>query len=92
MAPVSEKVLSGSGYVCIDEMALGCIMVRGPVGGGSVMLWATFYWETLDPGIHEDVNLPHTSYLQDSFIYHIVKQHTVKKYDEPLLLSDCATL
>ncbi|MCI4380731.1 hypothetical protein PGIGA_G00243310 [Pangasianodon gigas] len=30
---------------------------------GSVMLWAMFCWETLGPGIHVDVTLRHTNYL-----------------------------
>lgn len=29
---------------------------------GNVMLWATFSWETLGPGIHADVTLTHTTY------------------------------
>ena len=31
--------------------------------GGSVMLWAMFCWETLGPGIHVDVTLICTTYL-----------------------------
>ncbi|KAF7659717.1 hypothetical protein LDENG_00294150 [Lucifuga dentata] len=32
-------------------------------GGGSVMIWAMFCWETLCPGIHVDVTLTRTTYL-----------------------------
>ncbi|KAK3564923.1 hypothetical protein QTP86_031044 [Hemibagrus guttatus] len=32
-------------------------------GGGSVMLWAMFCWETLGPAIHVDVTLTRTTYL-----------------------------
>ncbi|MCJ8743381.1 hypothetical protein PDJAM_G00093370 [Pangasius djambal] len=45
------------------EMAPGCTMGRRQAGGGSVMLWATFCWETLRPGIHVDVTLTRPTYL-----------------------------
>ena len=45
------------------EMAPGCIMGRRQAGRGSIMLWVIFCWETLDPGIHVDVTLTHTTYL-----------------------------
>jgi len=32
-------------------------------GGGGVMLWAMFCWETLHPAIHVEVNLTSTTYL-----------------------------
>ncbi|MCJ8739854.1 hypothetical protein PDJAM_G00052120 [Pangasius djambal] len=38
-----------------EEMTPGCPMRRRQAGGGSVMLWATFYWETLGPGLHGDI-------------------------------------
>ena len=46
-----------------EEMAPGCTMGRRQAGGGSVMLWAMFCWETLGPGIHVDVTLTRTTYL-----------------------------
>ncbi|MCI4379860.1 hypothetical protein PGIGA_G00233280, partial [Pangasianodon gigas] len=56
------------GRVCVhrlpgEEMAPGCTMERTQAGGGSVMLWAMFCWETLGPGIHVDAILTHTTYL-----------------------------
>ncbi|KAK3539724.1 hypothetical protein QTP70_012747 [Hemibagrus guttatus] len=44
-------------------MAPGCTMGRRRAGGGSVMLWAMFCWETLGPAIHVDVTLTRTTYL-----------------------------
>ena len=44
-------------------MAPGCTMGRSQAGGGSVMLWAMFCWETLGPAIHVDVTLTRTTYL-----------------------------
>uniref|UniRef100_A0A8C4Q1N8 Transposable element Tc1 transposase n=1 Tax=Eptatretus burgeri TaxID=7764 RepID=A0A8C4Q1N8_EPTBU len=41
----------------------GEVMARGCTGGGSVMLWAMFCWETLGPAIHVDVNLTRVTYL-----------------------------
>lgn len=32
-----------------EEMAVGCTMGRKQACGGSVMLWAMFFWETLGP-------------------------------------------
>ncbi|KAJ8417445.1 hypothetical protein AAFF_G00286720 [Aldrovandia affinis] len=46
-----------------EEMAPGYTMGRKQAGGGSVMLWAMFCWETLGPGIHVDVTLTRTTYL-----------------------------
>ena len=46
-----------------EYMAPGCTMGRRQAGGGSVMLWAMFCWETLDPAIQVDVNLTGTTYL-----------------------------
>ncbi|MCI4388645.1 hypothetical protein PGIGA_G00088540 [Pangasianodon gigas] len=46
-----------------EEMAPACTMGRMQAGGGSVMLWAMFCWETLGPGIHVDSILTHTTYL-----------------------------
>ena len=40
-----------------EVMAPGCTVGRRQAGGGSVMLWAMFCWETLGPAIHVDVNL-----------------------------------
>ena len=49
------------GRVCVrrlpgEVMAPGCSVGRRRAGGGSVMLWAMFCWETLGPAIHVDVN------------------------------------
>ncbi|KAK3544698.1 hypothetical protein QTP86_026097, partial [Hemibagrus guttatus] len=44
-------------------MAPGCTMGRRQAGGGSVMLWAMFCWETLGPAIYVDVTLTRTTYL-----------------------------
>uniref|UniRef100_A0AAY5KPB9 Tc1-like transposase DDE domain-containing protein n=1 Tax=Esox lucius TaxID=8010 RepID=A0AAY5KPB9_ESOLU len=46
-----------------EVMAPECTEEREQAGGGSVMLWATFCWETLGPGIHVDVNLTDAAYL-----------------------------
>ena len=56
------------GQVCVhhlpgEHMAPGCTMGRRQAGGGSVMLWAMFCWETLGPAIHVDVTLTRTTYL-----------------------------
>ena len=32
-----------------EVMAPGCTVGRRQAGGGGVMLWAMFFWETLDP-------------------------------------------
>ena len=40
-----------------EVMAPGCTVGRRQAGGGSVMLWAMFCWETLGLAIHVDVNL-----------------------------------
>ncbi|KAK3562667.1 hypothetical protein QTP86_004084 [Hemibagrus guttatus] len=45
-----------------EHMAPGCTMRRRQAGGGSVMLWAMFCWETLGPAIHVDVTLTRTTY------------------------------
>uniref|UniRef100_A0A8C4N7D9 Tc1-like transposase DDE domain-containing protein n=1 Tax=Eptatretus burgeri TaxID=7764 RepID=A0A8C4N7D9_EPTBU len=45
-----------------EVMAPGCTVGRRQAGGGSVMVWAMFYWETLRPAIHVDVNLTHVTY------------------------------
>ena len=51
-----------AGCVCVccllgEHMAPRCTMGRRQAGRGSVMLWATFCWETLGPAIHVDVTL-----------------------------------
>ena len=58
--------LDGPVCVCLlpgEEMAPGCTMGRRQAGGGSLILWALFCWETLDPAIHVAVTLAHTTYL-----------------------------
>ena len=47
----------------VEETTPGCTMGRGQAGGGSVMCWAMFCRETLGPGIHADVTLTGTTYL-----------------------------
>ena len=46
-----------------EEMAPGYTLGRRKASGGSVMLWAMFCGETLGPGIHVDVTLTRTTYL-----------------------------
>ena len=46
-----------------DVMAPGCTVGIRQAGGGSVMLWAMFCWETLGPAIHMDINLTRVIYL-----------------------------
>ncbi|KAK3547699.1 hypothetical protein QTP86_027744, partial [Hemibagrus guttatus] len=48
---------------CASLMAPGCTMGRRQAGGGSVMLWAMFCWETLGPAIHVDVTLTRITFL-----------------------------
>ena len=55
------------GWVCVrqlpgEHMAPGCTMGRRQAGGGSVMLWAMFCWETLGRTINVDVTLTRTTY------------------------------
>ncbi|KAK3524459.1 hypothetical protein QTP70_029308, partial [Hemibagrus guttatus] len=63
-------------------MAPGCTMGRRQAGGGSVMLWAMFCWETLGPAIHVDVTLTSTTYLS------IVADH-VHPFMETMLSDGC---
>ncbi|KAK3528244.1 hypothetical protein QTP86_027960, partial [Hemibagrus guttatus] len=49
-----------------EHMAPGCTMGRRRAGGGSVMLWAMFCWETLGPAIHVDITLTCTTYLNNA--------------------------
>ncbi len=54
------------GWVCRlprEEMAPGCTMGRKQAGKGSLMLWVMCCWETLGVGIHMDVTLTRTTYL-----------------------------
>ncbi|MCI4377385.1 hypothetical protein PGIGA_G00202980 [Pangasianodon gigas] len=44
-------------------MAPGCSTGRRQAGGGSVMPWAMFCWETLGPGIYVSATLTRTTYL-----------------------------
>ncbi|ROL55318.1 Transposable element Tc1 transposase [Anabarilius grahami] len=49
--------VDGRVHVCRlpgEHMAPGCTMGRRQAGGGSVMLWPMFCWETLGPAIHVD--------------------------------------
>lgn len=45
------------------DQASGCTMGRRQAGGGSMMLWTVFCWETVGPTIHVDVTLTSNSYL-----------------------------
>lgn len=45
------------------EMVPGFPMGRRHAGGGSMMLSAMFWWETLSRGIHQDVTLTHLTQL-----------------------------
>ena len=46
-----------------EVMAPGCAVGRRQAGGGSVMPWAMFCWETLGLSIHVDVNLTRVTKL-----------------------------
>ncbi|KAK3538082.1 hypothetical protein QTP70_028642 [Hemibagrus guttatus] len=46
-----------------EHMAPGCTMGRRQDGGGSVLLWSMFCWETLGPAVHVDVILTRSTYL-----------------------------
>lgn len=52
------------GACVLLEMARGCSVGRRNISESSVMLWAMFCWETLDPGIHVDVTLTRTTWLK----------------------------
>ena len=65
-----------------EHMAPGCTMGRRQAGGGSVMLWAMFCWETLGPAIHVDVTLTRITYLS------IVADH-VHPFMETVFTSGC---
>ena len=47
-----------------EEMAAGSTTGGRLAGGGSVLLWAVFCWETLGSGLHADVPLTHTTSLE----------------------------
>ena len=51
------------GQVCAQCLPEDGTVGRRQASGGSVMLWAMFCWETLGPGIHVDVNLTLSTYL-----------------------------
>ncbi|KAK3519048.1 hypothetical protein QTP70_016372 [Hemibagrus guttatus] len=65
-----------------EHMAPGCTMGRRRAGGGSVMLWAMFCWETLGPAVHVDVTLTRSTYLS------IVADH-VHSFMETLFPDGC---
>ena len=46
-----------------EHVAPEYTMGRRQAGGGSVMVWAVFCWETFGPAIHVDVTLTCTTYL-----------------------------
>ncbi|MCI4391499.1 hypothetical protein PGIGA_G00135220 [Pangasianodon gigas] len=56
-------------------MAPGCTMRRRQAGGGGVMLWAMFCWETLSPGIHVDVTLTRTTHLNTVADQEWIEEH-----------------
>ncbi|KAK3518727.1 hypothetical protein QTP70_009665 [Hemibagrus guttatus] len=47
----------------VAEMAPRCTLESSQADGGSVMIWTMFCWESLGPGIHVDVTLTPTTYL-----------------------------
>ncbi|MCJ8748985.1 hypothetical protein PDJAM_G00170790 [Pangasius djambal] len=53
-----------------EETAPGCTMGRRRAGGGSVMVWAMFFWETSGPGVHVDVTVTRTTYLNTAADQH----------------------
>ncbi|KAK3561744.1 hypothetical protein QTP86_012991 [Hemibagrus guttatus] len=65
-----------------EHIAPGCTMGRRRVGGGSVLLWAMFCWETLGPAVHVDVTLTRSTYLS------IVADH-VHPFMETLFPDGC---
>ncbi|KAK3560338.1 hypothetical protein QTP86_006422 [Hemibagrus guttatus] len=65
-----------------EHMAPGCTMGRRRAGGGSVLLWAMFCWETLGPAVHVDVTLTRSTYLS------IVADH-VHPFMETLFPDGC---
>ncbi|KAK3519768.1 hypothetical protein QTP70_003892 [Hemibagrus guttatus] len=73
---VHVRVLPG------EHMTPGCTMGRRRAGGGSVLLWAMFCWETLGPAIHVDVTLTRSTYLS------IVADH-VHPFMETLFPDGC---
>ncbi|KAK3532871.1 hypothetical protein QTP70_001156 [Hemibagrus guttatus] len=46
-----------------EHMAPGRTMGRSRAGGGSVLLWSMFCWETLGPTVHVDVTVTRSTYL-----------------------------
>ncbi|KAK3523811.1 hypothetical protein QTP70_010172 [Hemibagrus guttatus] len=58
--------VDGRVRVCLlpgEHMAPGCTMGRRRAGGGSVLLWSMFCWETLGPAVHVDVTVTRSTYL-----------------------------
>ncbi|KAK3572207.1 hypothetical protein QTP86_026064 [Hemibagrus guttatus] len=68
-------------WMCID-FAPGCTMGRRRAGGGSVLLWSMFCWETLGPAVHVDVIVTRSTYLS------IVADH-VHPFMETLFPDGC---
>ncbi|KAK3528676.1 hypothetical protein QTP70_007720 [Hemibagrus guttatus] len=60
----------------------GCTMGRRRAGGGSVLLWKMFCWETLGPAVHVDVTVTRSTYLS------IVADH-VHSFMETLFPDGC---
>ncbi|KAK3533242.1 hypothetical protein QTP70_013655 [Hemibagrus guttatus] len=65
-----------------EHMAPGCTMGRRRAGGGSVLLWSVFCWETLGPAVHVDVTVTRSIYLS------IVADH-VHPFMETLFPDGC---
>ncbi|KAK3560711.1 hypothetical protein QTP86_014737, partial [Hemibagrus guttatus] len=65
-----------------EHMAPGCTMGRRRAGGGSVLLWSMFCWETLGPAVHVDVTVTRSTYLS------IVADH-VHPFMETLFPDGC---
>ena len=62
-----------------EHLAPGYTMGRRKAGGGSVMLWAIFCWETLGPAIHVDGTLTRTTYLNigADLVHPFMKQYSL---------------
>ncbi|KAK3568332.1 hypothetical protein QTP86_004231 [Hemibagrus guttatus] len=65
-----------------EHMAPGCTMGRRRAGGGSVLLWSMFCWETLGPAVHVAVTVTRSTYLS------IVADH-VHPFMETLFPDGC---
>lgn len=58
-----------NGFGAIKEPIMVQVTMFDRLDGGGVMLWATFYRETLDPDIHVDVTFICTTFLNIVVLY-----------------------